>query len=129
MPVSSIRSDPSSQTVYETGGFSSHSRLRGIPSISIEGMPVFPLGDRAKTPRLGWRWPVQNSSDPDVIDGWRDQYPHANFGVITGHGLVVIDVDSVVHIHLPGYDCWALRAFALLAALRRRCFSRCVSAR
>lgn len=67
--------------------------VQGTPSCR-DATRVFPLADHSKQPRAGWQWRERNSSDTAQVSAWRTEYPRANFGVVTGDGLVVIDVDT-----------------------------------
>lgn len=39
-------------------------------------------------------WPRLATSDPLVLDGWRAEFPGCNWGVLTGNGLGVLDLDT-----------------------------------
>lgn len=39
-------------------------------------------------------WPRLASSDPAVLDAWRSEFPGCNWGILTGNGLGVLDLDT-----------------------------------
>jgi len=67
--------------------------LEAAFAYAARGWPVHPLqGKRA----LIQGWPRKASTDPQVIEGWWDQWPDANVGMVTGmkSGFVALDVDQ-----------------------------------
>jgi hypothetical protein len=62
--------------------------------LAKDGHPVFPLRPGSKEPATahGFR---DASRDPKVIRDWWDRNPDYGVGVATGHGLAVLDVDTV----------------------------------
>lgn len=59
------------------------------------GFRVFPLKPKSKKPQIEWkRFQTRNSTETEVIK-WVKLYPNANIGVVTGNGLVVVDVDDI----------------------------------
>lgn len=57
-----------------------------------DGWRVFPCEPRGKRPIVKWR--TEATTDTDTIRAWWDTEPHANLGVCTGDGLIVIDLDG-----------------------------------
>src|SRR4051812_10202322 len=53
---------------------------------------VIPLGRRRKKPWME-RWPERGTCDPDQIIAWFERWPDDNIGILTGRGLIVLDVD------------------------------------
>ncbi|MBH0053770.1 bifunctional DNA primase/polymerase [Salinibacterium sp. SWN139] len=39
-------------------------------------------------------WPGLASADPAVLERWREEFPRCNWGVLTGHGIGVLDIDT-----------------------------------
>ncbi len=62
------------------------------------GYSVIPLMPRAKMPLLSsWAPHQERRATPEEIDGWFEQWPNANIGIVCGAvsgGLFVIDVDG-----------------------------------
>ncbi len=56
------------------------------------GYRVFPCAPGAKSPLTDHGF-LDATTDPDQIEGWWAQHPHANVGIPT-EGLVVIDIDG-----------------------------------
>lgn len=61
--------------------------------IADRGLRVIPLKPNSKLPMLK-DWPAKASADPEVISRWFDRWPDANYGVVTGDGLAVLDIDT-----------------------------------
>ena len=57
------------------------------------GLRVIPLGPRSKVPRIR-RWQEKGTCDTRTIRGWFTGRPDDNLGLLTGGGLVVLDVDA-----------------------------------
>lgn len=57
------------------------------------GYGAFPLVPGEKTPLFAGSF-NHATTDPEVIALWADRWPHANIGIATGAGLVVLDVDG-----------------------------------
>lgn len=57
------------------------------------GLRVIPLGARSKVPRIG-RWQDRGTTDPGTIRGWFAGRPDDNLGLLTGSGLIALDVDA-----------------------------------
>lgn len=57
------------------------------------GWRVFPLKSDSKEPKIG-QWPERASTDAETIKDWWRKWPHAGLGIATGHGLIVLDVDT-----------------------------------
>ncbi|WP_095210395.1 AAA family ATPase [Endozoicomonas ascidiicola] len=47
-----------------------------------------------KAPRLRWKQYQETAPEDDVIEQWTTLYPHANWAIVTGYGVVVVDADS-----------------------------------
>lgn len=60
-----------------------------------DGHRVFPLRVGTKKPQIT-DWPHRASSDPEQIRRWHHQYPNANWAVVCGDGLSVLDIDGEV---------------------------------
>ena len=56
-----------------------------------QGWPVLPLRDKDKRPAING-WPELASKDPEQISQWFDKASH-NIGLLTGDGLLCLDVD------------------------------------
>jgi hypothetical protein len=62
-------------------------------ALATNGWRVFPLKPGGKEPAI-YGWPQRASADPQTVAAlWRSR-PHANIGLVTGNGTVVIDVDT-----------------------------------
>src|SRR5688572_26810530 len=59
---------------------------------AAEGLSVFPLMARGKTPAIP-RGHTVGTTDPDAIRDWWGRLPDANIGIVCGNGLAVLDVD------------------------------------
>jgi hypothetical protein len=57
------------------------------------GLPVIPVYHRSKLPRIE-RWPERASTDPSQIVGWFRGWPESNVAILTGGGLIALDVDD-----------------------------------
>jgi hypothetical protein len=67
--------------------------LEAALDLASRGFRVFPLRPGEKIPRIkGWKDAA--TTDPEQIRGWWAQFPHANIGIATGRGLLVVDVDK-----------------------------------
>ena len=65
----------------------------GALSVASRGWRVFPLRERDKRPRFkGWQ--DKATCDQEAIRAWFDECPGMNYGILTGEGLVVLDVDG-----------------------------------
>ena len=47
-----------------------------------------------KAPRLRWKQYQEEAPDDRTIENWTNLYPHTNWAIITGYGVVVVDADS-----------------------------------
>jgi hypothetical protein len=56
------------------------------------GLRVIPLHDRRKEPRLK-KWTKKATTDAAVVTDWFERWPGSNLGIVSGKGLVVLDVD------------------------------------
>lgn len=85
--------------------------LTAALAYAARGWPVFPLADRDKVPRPGSRGFKDATCDREQIARWWAEHPHANIGIATGGGLLVVDVDgdegraSIQGKHLPPTVC------------------------
>jgi hypothetical protein len=66
--------------------------LREALDLAALGLRVIPLGPRSKVPRIR-RWPERGTTDIRVIHGWFAGRPGDNLGLLTGGGLVALDLD------------------------------------
>ena len=74
-----------------------HPKLSQLLRLAAKGFKIFPCRARAKVPMFkGWQ--EQATSDPEMIAGWLDKFPDANWGVRTGpeSSIWVLDVDGEV---------------------------------
>ena len=67
--------------------------LRYALDYADQGFRVIPLVRRGKRPLLE-RWPDRGSLDRDQITEWFQTWPGSNIGLLTGDGLIVLDVDT-----------------------------------
>jgi hypothetical protein len=56
------------------------------------GLRVIPLGKRSKRPWME-RWPERASRDPDQVVRWFERSPESNIGIVTGGGVIGLDID------------------------------------
>jgi hypothetical protein len=61
--------------------------------VAAERFPIFPVAPFGKTPAVR-RWQDRATQDSRVIEGWYRRAPF-NIGLVTGKGLVVVDLDVV----------------------------------
>ena len=47
-----------------------------------------------KAPRFRWKQYQEEAPADSVIESWTKLYPHTNWAIITGYGVVVVDADS-----------------------------------
>ena len=101
---------PHAKTIIVTG-CSSGIGLASARMMTSRGWRVFPLADRDKVPRPGSRGFKDATCDREQIARWWAEHPHANIGIATGGGLLVVDVDgdegraSIQGKHLPPTVC------------------------
>ncbi|MFT4230636.1 MAG: bifunctional DNA primase/polymerase [Microbacterium sp.] len=57
------------------------------------GLRVFPVRYGTKRPLVS-EWQNRASSDPAQIKAWRAEFPGCNWGIRTGEGVGVIDLDT-----------------------------------
>jgi hypothetical protein len=57
------------------------------------GFPVIWMPRGMKNP-VENKWPERGSKDPKVIRQWAKEHPLCNFALLTGHGVIAIDVDD-----------------------------------
>src|SRR5699024_6011952 len=55
---------------------------------------VFPLAPQSKSKQLLRSWKNEASNDSSQVERWWKACPLANIGLVTGNGLLVIDVDN-----------------------------------
>lgn len=68
------------------------------------GYRLIPLRPGSKTPLID-NWPERASADWHTIVSWCRRWPLANWGVLTGAGLAVLDIDRVaVEAGWPGKE-------------------------
>lgn len=63
------------------------------------GWPVFPLQPRQKDKYAVASWKNDCSTDEKQIREWWGKNPYYNIGLVTGHGLCVVDVDDKPEKH------------------------------
>ena len=56
------------------------------------GLRVVPLAKNSKHPIIE-RWQERGTTDYETIIGWFDSWPDANLGILTGQGIIAIDID------------------------------------
>jgi hypothetical protein len=56
------------------------------------GIPLIPVHPNSKKPAID-DWPNQGVTDKSIIQSWFDADPECNYGLVTGHGFVVLDID------------------------------------
>jgi hypothetical protein len=56
------------------------------------GLRVIPLYETSKTPRIE-RWAERASADPEQITRWFECWPDSNVVILTGGGIIALDVD------------------------------------
>jgi len=59
-----------------------------------KGIPIFPLVANGKTPIV--KWGAEATTDPSIINGWWQQNPNFNIGLVTGvrSKITVVDFDT-----------------------------------
>lgn len=67
--------------------------LREALELAGLGLRVIPLRPRSKEPRIR-RWPEKGTTDPRTIRGWFAGRPDDNLGLVTGDGLIALDLDA-----------------------------------
>src|SRR5688572_7286848 len=67
--------------------------LREALDLAELGLRVIPLGPRSKVPRIR-RWQEKGTCDIRTIRGWFEGRPDDNLGLLTGGGIVALDVDA-----------------------------------
>jgi hypothetical protein len=70
-------------------------RLNAALKYASLGYAVFPLQPNSKVPFAGFHWPMEATSDPEVIRAWWERLPEANIGIACGapSGITVLDFD------------------------------------
>ncbi|WP_281978552.1 AAA family ATPase [Pseudorhizobium flavum] len=58
------------------------------------GFRLFPLAAGSKVPQRGLAWKEEATTDPLKIKQWFESDPAMNYGVATGEGTIVLDVDA-----------------------------------
>lgn len=66
---------------------------RGALELAGQGFRVFPLKPRSKEPAIR-EWQAKATTSPTQLARWWKKWPDANVGVVTGEGLVVVDLDG-----------------------------------
>lgn len=64
-----------------------------LTKMALNGFKLIPLIKNTKTPFIP-NWPDKGTTNIDQIEEWALKYPDCNFGITTGDGLVVLDVDN-----------------------------------
>lgn len=57
------------------------------------GFYLIPLRSNQKAPTLT-NWANRGSSDITQLQEWQKEFPDCNFGVLTGRGMIVLDIDN-----------------------------------
>lgn len=65
--------------------------LSGAVAVAGRGYRVFPVGEDKKPYIKGWV--SEATDDRDTLERWWTRWPEALVGILTGHGLVVVDLD------------------------------------
>lgn len=68
-------------------------KLESALNLAKKGLKIIPVKNNSKIPLLN-DWIHKASSDPEQIIQWHYTCSNCNFGIATGDGLVVIDVDN-----------------------------------
>ncbi|WP_139117837.1 bifunctional DNA primase/polymerase, partial [Endozoicomonas atrinae] len=50
--------------------------------------------DWPKAPRYRWKQYQDEAPDDSQIEQWTTLFPHTNWAIVTGYGVVVVDADS-----------------------------------
>ena len=74
----------------------SDKKQEAISNLVSKGLKVIPLRSNTKTPTFR-DWLNRGSSDMKQVAEWASQFSGCNFGVLTGDGIVVLDL-SLIHI-------------------------------
>ncbi|MGO9596496.1 MAG: bifunctional DNA primase/polymerase [Isosphaeraceae bacterium] len=67
-------------------------RLQAALEYTRLGLRVIPLHDRRKEPRLK-KWTKKATTDASLVRDWFERWSGSNLGIVSGKGLVVLDVD------------------------------------
>jgi hypothetical protein len=59
---------------------------------AARGWRVIPLRRVSKRPLISG-WQIKATTDPKTIRHWWEEWPHANIGIVTGSGLLVLGFD------------------------------------
>ncbi|TFC84493.1 bifunctional DNA primase/polymerase [Cryobacterium sp. TMT3-29-2] len=76
---------------------------------SVEPIRFLPLIPRTNRPWLT-EWPKRASADPDQWRAWQLELPHCNWGILTGDGIGVLDIDCKPNPEKP----WSFQGFTSL---------------
>ena len=71
--------------------------------LASSGLRVFPLTPGAKAPPLVKDWPNRATRDLEQVVEWAREHPGCNWGIATGNGLTVVDIDP----RNGGEETWA----------------------
>src|SRR5215210_1785112 len=88
---------------FASSGMEDPDVLREALGLAELGLRVIPLWPRGKKPRIR-RWQERGTSDPRTIRGWFTGRPDDNLGLLTGGGIVALDVD----VDAGGFESFAL---------------------
>ena len=58
-----------------------------------KGFKVFPLKPNTKGEQVLESWKYESTTNLNQIDYWWNKNPNYNIGLVTGNGLLVIDID------------------------------------
>src|SRR5271157_67749 len=67
-------------------------RLQAALEYTRLGLRVIPLHDQRKEPRLK-KWTKKATTDASLVRDWFERWSGSNLGIVSGKGLVVLDVD------------------------------------
>ena len=71
----------------------SNHKLQSAISMAKLGFPILPLKSNEKTPAI-INWQSHACQSEEQISGWAKDFPNCNFGIKTGKGIIVLDVDN-----------------------------------
>ena len=58
-----------------------------------KGFKIFPLKPNTKGEQVLESWKYESTTNLNQIDYWWNKNPNYNIGLVTGNGLLVIDID------------------------------------
>jgi hypothetical protein len=84
--------EPDSDSSLDAPVSEENPRLQAALEYIRLGLRVIPLHDRRKEPRLK-KWTKKATTDASLVKDWFERWPGSNLGIVSGKGLVVLDVD------------------------------------